>query len=228
MRPFAFLAALLSAAFLAADAPIRQITPPAGQSQAVLQAPVSRGTWVVVADEDLAAVAPQLVADGSLAILQAKPGRYHVRWRQGPLKPWQATTIDLGGVVPPGPGPTPPKPEPPKPVPAAVAFCVLIEESAEPPDGVDMPAIRLSGSSGEIAAACKAAGIQWRCVDRDVKGPDGKPPRELTPFLAEAKDRTLPWIVATGKPDSSGAAAIVISEPCPATVAGVLKLLGAK
>jgi hypothetical protein len=224
MRPLAFLAAVLSAAFLAADAPIRQITPPAGQSQAVLQAPVSRGTWVVVADEDLAAVAPQLVADGSLAILQAKPGRYHVRWRQGPLKAWQATTIDLGGVVPPGPQP----PTPPVPVPTSMAFAVIVCEASGPADDVAIAAIRVSAVTGEIAAWAKTAGVTVRVIDQDVVGPDGKQPEELSAFLAEAKGKQLPWIVCAKKADQMGAAPIVLSQRCPADVAGVLKLLGGK
>jgi hypothetical protein len=224
MRPSAFLAALLSAAFLsAADAPIKQIVPPDGQSQAVLQAPVSRGTWVVVADEDLAAVAPQLVADGSLAILQAKPGRYHVRWRQGPLKPWQATTIDLGGVLPPGPQP----PTPPVPVPTSIAFAVIVCEASDPADDVAIAAIRVSAVTGEIAAWAKTSGVTVRVIDQDAVGPDGKPPEKLAAFLKEAKGKQLPWIVCTGAADQTGAAPIVLSQHCPGDVAGVLKLLGA-
>jgi hypothetical protein len=130
MRRFVFLAALfLTAPLLAAE--IRQIVPPAGQSQAVLQAPSARGTWRIVADDSLAEVQPQLVADASLAIVQGTPGRYLVRWRQGPLARWIAITVDLGGV---GPSPRPddpptPTPDPPVPIPTplpAAGLYVLI------------------------------------------------------------------------------------------------------
>lgn len=226
------LAALLFVAgLLPAAETIRQIIPPAGQSLAVLQAPVSRGTWAIVADEDLATVEPQLVADGSLAILVAKPGRYHVRWRAGLLKPWQASTVDLGGAVPPGPVPPGPTPQPtptptptppPAPAPVLVKFVVVVCEASDPADDVDIAAIRLAGVSGEIAEACRAAGVTWRCVDQDVVGPDGKPPKELAPFLAEAKGKKLPWLIGAGPPDAAGDSAIVLSERCPADVAGVL------
>lgn len=193
MRPSAFLAALLSAAFLAADAPIRQITPPAGQSQAVLQAPVSRGTWVVVADEDLAAVAPQLVADGSLAILQAKPGRYHVRWRQGPLKAWQATTIDLGGVVPPGPQPpTPPVPpvDPPLPdvTPAPEIWITVLREEQD----TEVPQQRVIEAG---IAWAKARKHHFRTIDDDVTDVDGKPSTEVATLKRYLGDTPLPAVV---------------------------------
>lgn len=226
-----FALLFLAAPLLGAD--IRQITPPAGQSQAVLQAPIARGTWIVRADEDLAEVSPQLVADASLAILQAAPGRYHVRWRQGPLKPWQAAVIDLG--VSPGPGPKPvdpPQPpvDPPVVPTAKIVQVVVIEEATDnPPDDVDVAAIRLSGATGEIAALAKKNGWKWRMVDQNTVGPDGKtPPAWAAPFLREAKGRTLPWLIAVGESDSDGAADPVISARCPKDVAGVLKILGAK
>jgi hypothetical protein len=227
MRLFSCILALFLAT-LANAAELRQIVPPPGKSLAVLEAPASRGTWVCAADEDLTTVAPQLLADGGIAILIGTPGRYLVRWRAGPLKPWQKLTVDLG--VPPGPEPKP-EPEPPKPepIPAAVAFVVVCEQTETPAVGIDMPSIRLSGATGEIAAACKAAGITWKCVDADVVGSDGKPPPQLVPFLNEAKGRTLPWIVGSTRPDSSGKADIVFSRACPADVPGVLALLrGAK
>jgi hypothetical protein len=205
----------------AADAPLRQIIAPTGQTMAVLQAPAGRGAWAIVADEDLTAVSPQLVADASLVILTAKPGRYLVRWRPGPLKPWQSLTVDLGPTPKPVDPPQPKPPTPPIPT-EKLAWVVVVEESAEPPEDVDVAAIRLSGATGEIAAWAKASNVSWRMVDRDMKGPDGKQPAWFAPFANEAKDKRLPWLV--GAP-SGTAGPPIISQRCPANVAGVLELL---
>jgi hypothetical protein len=209
----------------AADTPLRQIVPAAGKSLAVLQAPAARGTWVLVRDEDLTAIAPQLLSDGSLAIVEATPGKLLVRWRPGPLAKWQSLTVDLGAA----PAPTPKPPDPPKPPPTPepmvvekLAWVVVVEESSQPPDDVDVAAIRLSGATGEIAAWAKASNVSWRMVDRDMKGPDGKQPAWFAPFANEAAGKKLPWLV--GAP-SGTAGPPLLSQRCPANVQGVLELL---
>lgn len=155
---------LLAATLSAAD--IKQILPPVGQSMAVLQAPTSRGTWVVRADEDLAEVAPQVLSDGGLAILVAKPGKYLVRWRQGPLAKWQAAIVDLGTAPAPGPGPTPTPT--PAPIPAGGLWVLIVDDPlghAKLPEA-QVAALTAKSVRDFLAAKCANDEAKHRFPDR--------------------------------------------------------------
>lgn len=216
---FVALAVLASAGF---GADIRALVPGPGESVAVLQAPAN-GQWRIVASADLSEVKPCL-ADGAVVVLKAPPGRYLVRWRQSPLRSWQALDLDLGGVVPPGPSPKPD--DVPVPVPTSVTIAVVVHEGSDPADDVDIAGIRKSGIDGDIAAWSRAVGAKFLVVDQNVTDETKKAPKDLVPFLREAEGKKLPWLIAVGRADAAGDAPIVLSERCPADAAAVLKALG--
>jgi hypothetical protein len=49
-------------------------------------------------------------------------------------------------------------------------------------------------SDPTLSALLKSKGYHWRIVDKDVGGPDGKPPADVTPCLNAAKGKTLPQV----------------------------------
>lgn len=107
-----------------------------------------------------------------------------------------AVVVTINGQ--PGPEPKPdPKPEPkpdpnPSPTPQKL-FAVLVEETAVrgklPFDQVN------AILSPKVRDHMKAKSYEYRVVDKDVKDKDGKVPKEIESFLAQAAGKPLPRIV---------------------------------
>ena len=98
-------------------------------------------------------------------------------------------TLDVGAgngpQPPPGPGPQP-EPDRWEPSPLIV---LIIEETAN--------AAATRGAffaDKDLAARMKDKNHKWRVVDKDVVGPDGQPPEDLTRFLDVAKNKKLPQL----------------------------------
>lgn len=92
----------------------------------------------------------------------------------------------LGDPSPPvPPGPDPPRPDPPTPV-GPVKYVVVIEETA------DAAANRGAFFADAELQKKFTAGLKWRVVDKDVIGPDGRPPSDVQRFLDEAVGKPLP------------------------------------
>lgn len=130
-----------------------------------------------------------------LMVFGEQPGTVTVAaWGVVDGKPKKLASLAIAvGVVKPQPMPEP-KPEPePKPKPYVGKWRILIvEETAQ-----------AAANRGEyltdpalldyVREKCSA---KIRVVDQDVVGPDGKPPKDLQPWLARAKGKKLPhWYV---------------------------------
>lgn len=101
---------------------------------------------------------------------------------KGELSEFVVCTFD-GSKGAPAPGPTP------APVTPSKLFVVIVEETSE--------AVGARGamfSDAELAARMKAKGHAWRVVDKDVVGPDGKPPADVARFLKASAGKGLPQI----------------------------------
>jgi hypothetical protein len=119
--------------------------------------------------------------------------------------------------VDPGPGPDPgpdPDPDPLPPVPTVLFGVVIEEQSTRTAEhAIVLGSQRVRAAFGEG---------NFRVEDKDVTGPDGKPPAGMVPYLDRAKDKVLPYFMvvdkATGKVFYEGA--------LPKTVDELLKLVG--
>lgn len=193
MRPLAFLAALLSAAILAADAP--KLTTSAA---VVVRAPAV-GQWSVI-DSGLARVQPQIL-DAGAGLILADPGRYVVVWAGGQ----QLLTADVvvGGTpippAPPTPSPTPPKPvDPPAPTPpiASTLYVTAVYEG----DDLTPEQSRVLRDR-DLTAWLDAGKHKLRELDDDLTDADGKTPANLARHLEMAAEIGLPAVIVT---DASG------------------------
>jgi hypothetical protein len=174
--------------------------------------------WDVSPEAD----ADVLEVDGGL-IFTAPPGTYAVKLRAVKGRSVQTArhTVVVGDPAPPppGPGPAPPNPPGPTPPPAPtspVAYLVVVEETAE--------AVGTRGAffaDAALAARMKARGIKWRVIDKDVVGPDGKPPADVARFLALAAGKPYPSLFTV---DAAGK--LIGQQPMPRTPADLLTLLG--
>lgn len=157
----------------------------------------------------------------------SKPGRYTVIVVAASAKgeqSWVAITLIVGNIGP-QPPPTPPvppepkPPEPPKPVTSQQLVVIVIEESAnaaqERAKFFDNPAL-----AARIETNPSGKRHKVYAVDKDVVGPDGKPPASLAGYLNEAAGKKLPWIVIA---DMKGMK--LFSGPIPFDAASVLELL---
>ena len=91
--------------------------------------------------------------------------------------------------IPPPPPPVPPEPpEPPTPE-VKTLWLVVVEETA---DAKEDRAAWLTYAP--LVDYFKAKKHRFRVIDKDVKGPDGQPPRELQPYIAAAQVGPLPFL----------------------------------
>lgn len=117
--------------------------------------------------------------------------------------------------VPP-PEPTP-NPDPVPPVPPTKLLALVIEETA---DRGKLPVETVQAIlSPAVRAYMDARGI-YRVVDKDVHGPDGKPPAEIAAYLVSAVGKPLPRILIV---DPAGKT--LYDEALPKDEAGLLSLL---
>jgi len=97
--------------------------------------------------------------------------------------------LDVNGGAEPDPKPDP-KPDPQPPVwDAAPLIVLVVEETAE--------AAATRGAfftDKDLSARMKEKNHKFRIVDKDVVGPDGKPPEDLKRFLDAAKNKKLPQL----------------------------------
>jgi hypothetical protein len=123
----------------------------------------------------------------------------------------QDVVIGDDGIPDPKPGPDPN----PNPGPVAKAWIVVIEETQE-----------ASAQRGKFledrALVDYVAGKKWavRVADKDAKGPDGKPPADLAPYLTRASGKQLPQMYIV-----SDARDVLYEGAVPATPADLLALL---
>lgn len=125
-----------------------------------------------------------------LRLIGYKAGTYALRaitCRDNKLSEPALTTVVIGGATEP---PVPPKPpvDPPAVAPAKLVVLVVEETAA---------AAATRGAlfaDPALAARMAAKGHRWRIADRDVVGPDGKPPADLTRFLAATAGKPFPQV----------------------------------
>jgi hypothetical protein len=123
----------------------------------------------------------------------APPGVYKIKLRSitiangVPKVDSARLTVTIGQ---PPPAPTPPGPTPtPGPVTPTRLFAVVVEETAQ-----------LAAERGRIFAdpgltkLFADKGHAWRIVDKDVMGADGKPPADVTSYLARAAGKGYPQL----------------------------------
>jgi hypothetical protein len=95
---------------------------------------------------------------------------------------------------------------------------VIVEERADRPT---LPAGQiLLLQDVQLRADLQAAGVQFACVDQNVKDADGNAPPELVPFLDAAKGLPLPVVAMR----YSGGR--IVCEPLPSDVAKLRERLG--
>ena len=98
--------------------------------------------------------------------------------------------VDAGGQPqPPQPGPGPAPTPTPGPTTPTKLTVVVVEETAD--------AVATRGalfSDPALNARMKAKGHGFRVVDKDVVGPDGKPPADIKRFLDRASGKALPQL----------------------------------
>jgi hypothetical protein len=212
MRPFAFLAVVLTAAFLAAaDAP-RLTT----SSAVVVRAPAgAAGQWSVIG-ADLVRVQVQTLDAGDAVILSA-PGRYVVVWAGGQ----QLLTADVvvGGMPPPAP-PTPVPPTPPVPTPTPIAATLYVTAIYEGDDLTPEQSRVLRDR--DLVAWLDAGKHKLREIDDDVTDADGNVPESLSKHLQLAREVGLPAVIVT---DAGGT--VLAKLQLPATGAELLTKLQA-
>lgn len=113
------------------------------------------------------------------------------------------------------PTPAPPDIDPPDPIPGpGPKFVLVLEESGNRTPG---QAATMMG----LRAWLLASEHQWRMLDKDVVGPDGKTPEWLVPYLEAAKDQPLPALLIS-QPTEAGAGAIAV-KALPESVAAAIE-----
>ena len=123
-------------------------------------------------------------------------------------------TLTLGDdPMPPEPQP-PPKPDP-APTEPAKLIVLVIEETAEA-----APTRGALFTNPDLAKRMADKGHRWRVVDKDVIGPDGKPPADLTRFLAASGGKKLPQLFLV---DEKGKTRV--QQDLPAKASGLIELL---
>jgi hypothetical protein len=168
--------------------------------------------------------------------VEKRPGEWFVAGKPGAYQ-WKGYWIDfdnrkadvvshpfviVGDKPPePGPGPEPrPRPEPgPEPQPGPVTpsklFVVIVEETQDKAAGRGAML-----ADPAVAERFREKGHQWRVVDKDVVGPDGKPPADITPYLSRAKGKAYPQVFLV---DADGN--LRFQGDAPAGAGDLLKLL---
>lgn len=135
--------------------------------------------------------------EGNRLLFTGPPGTYKLKCRAVRVKDSKASVETVRVTVVIGKG-VPPKPDPdikptPDPVPVVGSIWILvIEETSMASDSRGR-----FFSNAALAARLKAKSHKYRVVDKDVVGPDGRPPRDLAPWLEKAKAKTLPalWLI---------------------------------
>jgi hypothetical protein len=180
------------------------VTPPYRLVRLTLEGlPVAKGSafWDAVGTDGggYFAADGQEVEQGRYFIFAGPPGQYAVTATymvDGVLgRARFLATIGHGPnppPVPPNPGPRPDPNPTPDPQPGPVAgplYVVVIEETAE--------AVAERGvyfGNGPLGELMRAKGHKWRVVDKDVVGPDGKPPADVARFLDAAHGKRMPQL----------------------------------
>jgi hypothetical protein len=116
-----------------------------------------------------------------------------------------------GSVAVGGRGVTPP----PGPV-TPTAFTVVVVEETGQAAGARGAMLQ----DAALAKRFKEKGHRWRVVDKDVVGPDGKPPADVKPFLDAAGGKALPQLFLVA-PDGS----IRYKADAPRTPAAMLEVI---
>lgn len=121
-------------------------------------------------------------------------------------------TVGESGPEPgPDPTPDPDPPPPPPPPPVQNIFAVIVEETD---DRDELSAAQVAAlDSTEIRDYMAEHGHQFRVVDQDVKGPDGKRPPSIASFLQRAENRPLPRLIVSDQAGEVLADDLVESEP---------------
>lgn len=132
--------------------------------------------------------------------------------------------VDGGGsptppIPPPGPTP-PPNPGPaPVPVPSVpMTGIVFIEET-----DAAQTARNTFLNDPAFVARRQAKGIKFRTADKDVVGPDGKPPADLVEFLNAAKAKAYPQVFFVGY--NNGKRVTLGQFDLPKTIPALLDLM---
>lgn len=115
--------------------------------------------------------------------------------------------LDVATEVVPVPNPDPnpdpkPKPDPDTPATPTKLWVVIVEETAE---AASNRGAMLSDS--KLIDRMNQKQHRFRVVDKDVVGPDGKPPQDIARFLDKAKGKPLPQLFLVdekGHPRYSG------------------------
>ncbi len=127
-----------------------------------------------------------------------------------------AVPLPPGPIPPIPPDPIPPTPDPPKPAVKPWGI-VVVEETAD--------AVATRGAffaSPQLSKYLTDHGLKFRAVDKDVVGPDGKPPADVARFLADAKARKLPMAYLV---DVKGGLIAGVPLSADSTPADVIKIL---
>lgn len=222
MRSLTILAAILSAAFIAADAPKLSTS-----AAVVVRAPAgAAGQWSVIGSDLVRVQVPTL--DAGDAVILAAPGRYVVVWAgSGQLL---TADVTVGGTpVPPGPTPPtptpvdPPGPDPPAPIPVAGLYVLIVEETASRAElKAGQREILLGTAPGSVRDYLKShcardtsGRPEFRILDTDD---DLSRDSKVWQDVWARPRKSIPWIaISNGKDGFEG--------PLPATAAECLQLL---
>lgn len=153
------------------------------------------------------ALAGPLAADLSV-VIRDKDGRAVGQPVPVPVGGWAA-------VVEVPKAPAPPTP-PPNPQPQPTRFFVVVVEETGQAAGTRGAMLQ----DAALAQRFKDQGHRWRVVDKDVVGPDGRPPADVKPFLDAAAGVALPQLFLIA-PDGS----VRYKGDRPATAAALLDLI---
>lgn len=163
------------------------------------------------------------MADGSL-YFTGPPGVYSVKLRavrfvNNAMVVTQASLkVTLDGV--PAPPPGPPNP-PPGPVTPDKLVVVIVEDTAAAAASRGMTFL-----DHDLNARMADKGHRWRVVDRNVVGPDGKPPADVAKLIADAITKRMPQVYLV---DSRGKVRVSAELPTinePAFLLGLLEKNG--
>jgi hypothetical protein len=152
-------------------------------------------------------------------------GEYRIKARAivGKLVTTARATVTIGDGEDAKPKPKPkPGPAPaPDNLPASKLFLVVVEETGE--------AVAGRGeffADKALSSKIRDRGDSWRVVDKDVVGPDGKPPADVVRFLDLAKGKPYPSLFLV---DDKGKTRFAGPMPAkPAALADLLTTYGGK
>lgn len=170
------------------------------------------------------------VDQSQCGVRATKAGTYRL-WCVAVLGDRTATglvTVTITGTAPapaptppaptPDPAPKPPAPSPPAPsppvAPVGKLFVIVVETPAGAPQRGQMFA------DPALSAYMRIKGNQFRIVDSNVIGPDGKPPADVAPYLKRAQGNALPQCYIV-----TAAGTVLYADALPPSADALLALL---